>query len=72
VALKVVTRAEMRLEVLLEAERTDMTVAEVCRRYGSPVKPITGIDAGIWLKGSPGWRTNPVVVIRLRIRSALK
>jgi transposase InsO family protein len=34
VALKVVTMAEMRLEVLLEAERTGMTVSEVCRRYG--------------------------------------
>jgi transposase InsO family protein len=34
VALKVVTMAELRLEVLLEAERTGMTVAEVCRRYG--------------------------------------
>jgi transposase-like protein len=26
--------AELRLEVLLEAERTGLTVAEVCRRYG--------------------------------------
>jgi len=34
VALKVVTMAEMRLEVLLEAERTGMSVTEVCRRYG--------------------------------------
>jgi transposase InsO family protein len=34
VALKVVTMAEMRLEVLLEAERTGITVTEVCRRYG--------------------------------------
>ena len=33
-ALKVVTMAEMRMEVLLEAERTGMTVSEVCRRYG--------------------------------------
>ena len=32
--LKVVTMAEMRMEVLLEAERTGMTVSEVCRRYG--------------------------------------
>lgn len=32
--LKVVTMAEFRLEVLVEAERTGMTVAEVCRRYG--------------------------------------
>jgi transposase InsO family protein len=34
VALKVVTMAELRLEVLLEAERTGVTVTEVCRRYG--------------------------------------
>jgi transposase InsO family protein len=34
VALKVVTMAELRLEVLLEAERTGMSVTEVCRRYG--------------------------------------
>jgi transposase InsO family protein len=34
VALKVVTMAEMRLEVLLEVERTGLTVSEVCRRYG--------------------------------------
>lgn len=34
VALKVVTMAEMRLEVLLEVERTGLTVTEVCRRYG--------------------------------------
>jgi len=34
VALKVVTMAEMRLEVLLEAERTGMSVTEVCRRFG--------------------------------------
>jgi len=34
VALKVVTMAELRLEVLLEAERTGLTVSEVCRRYG--------------------------------------
>ncbi len=33
-ALRVVTMAEMRLEVLLEAERTGETVAEVCRRHG--------------------------------------
>lgn len=33
-ALKVVTMAEMRLEVLLEAERTGMSVTEVCRRFG--------------------------------------
>jgi transposase-like protein len=26
--------AEMRFEVLLEVERTGMTVSEVCRRYG--------------------------------------
>lgn len=32
--LKVVTMAELRLEVLLEAERTGLTVSEVCRRYG--------------------------------------
>ena len=32
--LKVVTMAEMRFEVLLEVERTGLTVAEVCRRYG--------------------------------------
>ena len=35
-ALKVVTMAELRLEVPFEAERTGMTVAEVCRRYGTP------------------------------------
>jgi transposase InsO family protein len=33
VALRVVTMAEMRLEVLLETERTGETVAEVCRRH---------------------------------------
>ncbi len=33
-ALKVVTMAELRLEVLVEAERTGMSVSEVCRRYG--------------------------------------
>ena len=33
-ALKVVTMAELRLEVLLEAERTGLTVSEICRRYG--------------------------------------
>ena len=32
--LKVVTMAELRLEVLLEAERTGLTVTEICRRYG--------------------------------------
>ncbi len=32
--LKVVTMAELRMEVLLEAERTGMTVSEVCHRYG--------------------------------------
>lgn len=34
VALKVVTMADLRLEVLLEVERTGLTVTEVCRRYG--------------------------------------
>jgi transposase-like protein len=34
VALKVVTMAELRLEVLMEAERTGLTVTEICRRYG--------------------------------------
>ena len=33
-ALKVVTMAELRLEVLQEPERTGATVAEVCRRHG--------------------------------------
>ena len=33
-ALKVVTMAEMRFDVLLEVERTGLTVTEVCRRYG--------------------------------------
>lgn len=33
-ALKVVSMAELRLEVLLEAERTSETVAEICKRYG--------------------------------------
>jgi transposase InsO family protein len=32
-ALRTVTMAELRLEVLLEAEQSGMTVAEVCRRY---------------------------------------
>ena len=32
--LKVVSMAELRLEVLLEAERTGLTVTEICRRYG--------------------------------------
>jgi transposase InsO family protein len=34
VALKVVTMAELRLDVLQEPERTGATVAEVCRRHG--------------------------------------
>jgi transposase-like protein len=34
VALKVVSMAEMRLEVLLEVERSGESVAEVCRRRG--------------------------------------
>jgi len=34
VVLKVVSMAELRLEVLLEAERTGLTVTEICRRYG--------------------------------------
>lgn len=33
-ALKVVTMAELRLEVLMEAERTGLSVTEICRRYG--------------------------------------
>lgn len=33
-ALKVVTMADLRLEVLLEVERTGLTVTEVRRRYG--------------------------------------
>jgi transposase InsO family protein len=32
-ALRTVTMAELRLEVLLEAEQSGLTVAEVCRRY---------------------------------------
>ncbi len=32
--LKVVTMAELRLEVLIEAERTGLTVTEICKRYG--------------------------------------
>jgi transposase InsO family protein len=34
VVLKVVTMAELRLEVLFEPKRTGETVADVCRRYG--------------------------------------
>jgi transposase InsO family protein len=34
VALRVRTMAELRLDVLLEVERTGATVAEVCRRHG--------------------------------------
>lgn len=33
-ALKVVTMAELRREVLIEAERTGLTVTEICLRYG--------------------------------------
>ena len=33
-ALKVVTMAELRLDVLTEPSRTGETVADVCRRYG--------------------------------------
>ncbi len=33
-ALRVVTMAELREEVVLEPERTGATVAEVCRRHG--------------------------------------
>lgn len=33
-ALKVVSMAELRLELLLEAERTKETVSEICKRYG--------------------------------------
>lgn len=33
-ALKVVTMAELRLEVLLEAEPTRSIACETCRRYG--------------------------------------
>jgi len=32
-ALRTVTMAELRLEVLLEAERSGGSVAEICRRY---------------------------------------
>ncbi len=32
--LKVVSMAELRLEVLMEAARTGLTVTEICRRYG--------------------------------------
>ena len=45
-ALKVVTRAEVRLEVLLEAECTGMTVAEVCRRYGISRQTLIGDRVG--------------------------
>jgi transposase-like protein len=33
-ALRVMSMAEIRLEVLLEAARSGETVAEVCRRHG--------------------------------------
>jgi transposase-like protein len=33
-ALKVVTMAELRLEVLFQAERSGESVTEVCRRHG--------------------------------------
>lgn len=33
-SLRVVTMAELRVEVLLEPERTGDSVAEVCRRRG--------------------------------------
>jgi transposase-like protein len=32
-ALRTVTMAELRLEVVLEAERSGESVAEICRRY---------------------------------------
>lgn len=34
-SLRVVTMAELRLEILLEPERTGRSVAEVCRRQGT-------------------------------------
>lgn len=34
VALRVLTMAELRLELLLEPERTGESVTEVCRRHG--------------------------------------
>lgn len=48
--LKVVTMAELRMEVLLEAERTGMTVSEVCRPYGISRQTYYRYRSGTWLK----------------------
>ena len=49
--------AELRMEVLLEAERTGVTVTEVCRRYGISRQTYYLYRRDTWPTGSPGWRT---------------
>jgi hypothetical protein len=46
-ALRTVTMAELRLEVVLEAERSGESVAEICRATSSPARP-TGIGVATW------------------------
>lgn len=46
-ALKVVTMAELRIEVLLEVERTGLTVSEVCRRFGISRQNLLPVSASV-------------------------
>jgi transposase-like protein len=53
-SLRVVSMAELRLEVLLEPERTGDSVAEVCRRRGISRDTFYEVQAAIRGRGGHG------------------
>ena len=46
-ALRTVTMAELRLEVLLEAEQSGESVAEICRRYKISPRDVLPVSASL-------------------------
>jgi transposase-like protein len=59
VALQVVSMEQLRMEVVLEPERTGDSVAEVCRRRGISRKTFYGYRRRYLSEGSIAWWREP-------------
>src|SRR6266542_2912051 len=68
-SLRVVTMSELRLEVLLEPERTGQSVVEVCRRRGISRETFYEYRRRYENEGPPVSNLGPVTLQRPRPRS---
>ncbi|NOY54361.1 MAG: helix-turn-helix domain-containing protein [Actinobacteria bacterium] len=58
--------AELRLEVLMEAERTGLTVTEICKRYGISRQTYYRYRRRYLAEGLPGLQDRSRRILRTR------